>query len=442
MAKTGSAKTRPTFGVIFPKFSYRQIYSYVNLQPSNSNNNIQGFRRGPSIDIEVHSPKLSKAGREEHGRPAHRPCRRRRIGRESSRQTSTMAARKSCTHLTWADAKAKVGGDGGPSSKKPLIPKKIDHGKALTAKVIAKNGASQRDISKEKMLARRARRGEERAAAAAAKRAEEKEMRRKETMVKPFDVARNRMIALADKLQREDDLIENEEEVIKRNFREYSDIRQQMAECRELQANEILGLEAIYNTNSHDDEGNLTSNMEFRISNSSRFDVLQQHLEQWQMDTDNEEVLQNIAHHPPLSFTIQLVVDGSIAEEDGSVDLVCLLLVRVTLPPFYPSEDESSSATLVDDNPQLLPTFGIEYFVCTHRDMKCTPDKPLESLALLDEIGLTQLLAEEAKHLLPDPCAYMVVTSCLTDRLFDFVKMSVQGRHAYDQYLSRNEEDL
>ena len=36
---------------------------------------------------------------------------------------STMAARKSCTHLTWAEAKSKVGGS---SSKKPLIPKKID----------------------------------------------------------------------------------------------------------------------------------------------------------------------------------------------------------------------------------------------------------------------------------------------------------------------------
>ena len=118
------------------------------------------------------------------------------------------------------------------------------------------------------------------------------------------------------------------------------------------------------------------------------------------MDPDDQGAMQSIVQHPCLSFTIQLVVDGSITEEgdtnlrDATIDLVCLILLRVTLPPFYPSEEELSPS---GDSPHLLPAFDIEDFVCTHRDMKCTPDKPLVSLANLDEFGLKQLMTEEAK---------------------------------------------
>lgn len=71
--------------------------------------------------------------------------------------------------------------------------------------------------------------------------------------------------------------------------------------------------------------------------------------------------------------------------------------------------------------------------------MECTPNKPLESLAYLDETKLKKSLAEEAKQMLPDPCVYMVVTACLMERLFDFMKMSVHGKHILDQ--KRNGDD-
>jgi len=335
-----------------------------------------------------------------------------------------MAARKSCTHLTWAEAKAnsKVGGS---SSKKPLLPKKIDHGKALTAKVVAKNGPSREEVSKERALRRRAQRGEERAAAAAQKRAEEKERQRKERRVKPFHLAQERMIALADKLQ------------------DAPDVREEgggggdggaghiAAECRALQVDEVLGLEALYNP-----DGDGAGNRELRIARSSEFAALQELVERWQTNPDDEDTARQIESHPPLSLTIQLIVDGAAPDEEASdgsggdaEQLAAVLLLRATLPPRYPLHASSS------------PDFRIEYFVCTHRDMDCPPDKPLASLAHLDEARLKDMLAEEARHMAPDPCVYHVVEACLKERLFECVKMSVQGRHALEQYRSETRGD-
>lgn len=345
-----------------------------------------------------------------------------------------MAARKSCTHLTWAEAKSNSKVGGSSSSKKPLVPKKIDHGKALTAKVIAKNGASRDDISKEKTLMKRAKRGEERAAAAALKRAEEKERQRREMMVKPFDVARDRVIAIADELQKNCIDVRKEEDGSGKNGRQQQIIgkedQQMVAECREMQVNELLGLDAIYNTDDGED-----ANKEMRIANSADFESLQQRVEQWQIDPENEALLENVANHPHLSFTIQITVDGTIRDDHfadkGEVELTSIMLLRVTLPPLYPLGEISGAAN------NTLPTFDVEFFCCTEREMECTPDKPLESLAHLDESGLKESLAEEAMQIFPDPCVYMVVTACLMERLFEFTKLSVRGKQILDNYFSQ-----
>lgn len=339
-----------------------------------------------------------------------------------------MAARKSCTHLTWAEAKSNSGIGG---SKKPLIPKKIDHGKALTAKIIAKKGASQDEISKEKTLMRRAKRGEERAAAAALIRAEEKERQRRETMVKPLDIARGQMREKADMLQKIDDDKRKGEDSGDNDGGQGQFVtgsaQQMLAECRELQVNELLGLEAIYNTDVDDGTNN-----EFRIVDSAEFELLQKHVDQWQVDPEDEVLLKKIAEHPLLSFTIQLCVDGVVHDGEDS-ELTALLLVRVTLPSLYPLGDST-----VENS---LPAFDIEYFCCTEREMECTPDKPLESLAYLDETRLKESLCAESKEILPDPCVYMAVTACLMERLFEFMKMSIQGRHVLEKYLSQKRSE-
>lgn len=115
---------------------------------------------------------------------------------KSRHSTSAMAARKSCTKLTWDEAKAKVGISNAATKKKP-IPKSMNHGDALTAKVIARNGASQQELSQHISLMKKMRREEERAAAAAGKREEERERARAEQVVKPHEQARERMSELA-----------------------------------------------------------------------------------------------------------------------------------------------------------------------------------------------------------------------------------------------------
>lgn len=327
-----------------------------------------------------------------------------------------MAARKSCTHLTWAEAKAKVGGSTASTKTKKLIPKNIDHGKALTAKIVSKNSASKADISKEKTLLKRAKREEERALAAAAKRAEERERERIEAMVKPFDQAKERMVALAKSLQEEDasdsqgsTIMDCNNGGIDDDCHEPRDLLSsemmlQIAECRELQWNEVMGLEAIYA-----DTG------EFLIAKSSKISILQQHIEQWQMDEGDEIKLQNIVRHPPTSFTLQLTVDGTC--EGSDLDIAACLLLKVTMPSHYPL-DES-----------YIPTFEILYFMATDREAVCNPDKPLESLAYLEESLLIEALQQEAMQILPDPCVYEVMNACLMERMFEFVKMSIHAQH-------------
>lgn len=316
----------------------------------------------------------------------------------------TMAARKSCTHLTWADAK-KVGGSNGAGGKK-IIPKNTDHGKALTAKVIAKN-TSQSDISNKKTLQRRERRDEELAAAAAAKRAEEREIQRMERLVKPFELANERMIELAKKLQQEHVSVS---EIDMSNY-SIADM-QKIAECRELQLNEIMGLEAIY-----------ADTQELLVSRSSDLETLQRYIEKWQMDDDNEQTLEAILKHPPSSFTIQLTVDGACGSdgENDDMNITALLLLRVTLPALYPFDEKS------------VPVFDFDYFIATDRDAVCNPDKTIETLAHLEEYKLKDALKEEAKQILPDPCVYEVVASWLIERLFDFVTLSVHAQLQLNQ---------
>ena len=298
-------------------------------------------------------------------------------------------------------------------------------GKALTAKIVAKNGASQEDISKEKTLLKRAKRGEERAAAAALKRAEEKERQRMENMVKPYDMAKEQMIIMAGKLQKETSSTINKGEDDEWDV--YNSQQMLMiAECKEMQVNEVLGLEAIYNTDDGDDD---VANKEFCIAESSKFELLQQLIEDWQIDPESEQTLEKIVKHPPLSFTIQLVVDGTVHTDGDDVELATVILLNVTLPSLYPMGESNNN----------LPTFDIAYFCCTDRGMECTPDKPLNSLADLDETGLKESLIEEAQQLVPDPSIYMVVTACLMERIFEFVTLSVHGRHVLEQ--KRNSSD-
>ena len=346
-----------------------------------------------------------------------------------------MASRKSCTHLTWAEAKGTTGG-----TKKPLISTQVNHGKALTAKIVAKQKGSAEDKLKDKIHQRRIKKDEEKAAIMAMKRVEEKERERQMKMVRPFDQAQARLVELAERLQLDDDNnVKNnddddgDDDVGDSNNINADDISimKRVAECRELHVIEVMGIESMY----------AGTDQLLLISNTSDLDTLQHHIDEWQMDGeagsgDNDALLlQNIVQHPPTSFTIQLTIDGNVlcdndddigdngnssgnSESSSSIELAASLLLKVTLPPSYPLDGTTA------------PVFSVEYLIATDRDAICNPEKPLESSAYLDENQLYNALREEAKHILPDPCVYEVVGSWLTEHLFDYLKISVHARHA------------
>jgi len=241
-------------------------------------------------------------------------------------------------------------------------------------------------------------------------------------MVKPFDLAHARVVELAKSMQLMQ--LENNLNDVEVN-NDGDDCTSEMkivAECRELQVNEVMGIEAIYDGTD-----------QLSISNSSDLDTLQQHIEEWQMNCESEDtdetirLLRNIVQHPPTSFTVHITIDGVLCDnniDDGncnnseSIELAASLLLKVTLPALYPLDETT------------VPTFSVECFVATDRTAICNPDKPLESLANLEENRLYDALREEAKQLLPDPCVYEVVDSWLMEHLFEFMNISIHARHA------------
>ena len=303
-----------------------------------------------------------------------------------------MAARKSCTKLTWDEAKAKVGGSNANTDKRKPAPKNINHGDALTAKVIAKHGASQQEISQQKSLSKKTRRDQERALAAASRREEERERERADQVVKPHEQARRRLKELALQLA----ALSPETSTITTRDVSLSDLKR-IAECKQIQLDEIVALEAIF-----------TDTEEFLVSEASNLEDLRRKIEDYQMNEEKELLLRTLAEHPPLSFYIQLTINSSI-------DLVASVLLHVTYPQLYPLGGST-------------PHYEIDYFMVTDRTAICSADKPLESLAYLEATGLRDALNTESGQILPDPCVYEVAVSWLSDNLFDFVAIHTHGQ--------------
>jgi hypothetical protein len=312
-----------------------------------------------------------------------------------------MAARKSCTKLTWDEAKAKVGINNTATKKKP-IPKFLNHGDALTAKVIAKNVSSQPELSQHKSLLKKARREEERAAAAAAKREEDRERERAEQVVKPHEQARERMKELA--LQQS--ALQKAAAFLAAETILNSDIdlleMKQISDCKQMQLDEIMALEAIF-----------ADTEELLVSEASNVEELREKIDEYQLDEEKEVLLRSITEHPQVSLYLQQTIEG-----DG--DLVASVLLHVIYPPLYPLGGST-------------PHFQIAYFMVTNRAAVCSADKPLESLAYLEETTLRDALKTESGHILPDPCVYEVGVSWLSENLFDFVTMHTHGQHATKQ---------
>lgn len=308
-----------------------------------------------------------------------------------------MAARKSCTHLTWAEAKNKNGiSDGKGQRKNKEVLRKQDHGAVLAAKIIKKQGGDVASADNRK-LQKAYRKQEEKLAAIAAKREEERELKRLASLqeVRPYDMARERLEEILQELRATDaDVIpklDNENPIL-----HDEETQEKIAECKRMQLDEVMALEAMI------------PEYDFVVSRASKIAELEGKLEQMQYDS--------VASHTPLSYFIKLDIDNNQETSgDGYSDmnLNVLVLLRVTLPPLYLNSEGSSQ----------VPQWSFEYVMVTDKDALCSADKPLESLAWLEEDKLKQAISKEAQeNLLPYPCVFEM-TQWLVENIFEYLKM-------------------
>jgi hypothetical protein len=243
---------------------------------------------------------------------------------------------------------------------------------------------------------------EEKNAAIAAQREEERETKRLASMqeVRPYDMAREKVAELLGQLRGKtaDNLPKiNEDASVDPSLEE---TRDKIAECKQMQADEIMALEAMI------------PEEDFVISNASKLPELKEKLEQMEIDS--------IAKHPPISYFIKLDIDDyrdanpADGEKNDSMDLNALLLLRVTLPSLYlNSSGEGTSPA---------PHWDFESVMVTDKKAYCSADKPLESLAWLNEDQIKQDMSKQAKEdLLPYPCVYEMAVTLLSENIFGYL---------------------
>lgn len=308
-----------------------------------------------------------------------------------------MAARNSCTHLTWADAKNANGDSAGIKKKKGEKPKKLGH----MEKIIAKNGVTKEQIKKEKSIIKQEKRLEDKLSVIAEKRAEGRRQQLLVPKIKPHEQAQKKMSELALKHQAETTPTKS----LERNDGSDLPELQMICQCKEMQLSELMALEAIF-----------ADTEEYLLGKSSELESLQEKMEVYQADEENEAALRSVANHPPISIILQLTVpDDNQIMTEGDLELITSLLLRVTLPSTYP---------LVTETPESSPHFEVLYFTCADNLDEVNADKPIESMAFLDEVQLLEALQKECQLLLPDLSVYEVGFTWLCDNLANFLSFN------------------
>ena len=302
-----------------------------------------------------------------------------------------MAARKSCTHMTWAEAKSKSGGPPITKNKEAGRIKADTHGKLLAAKIVAKAGPSVEEQIQNRQAAKQARKDEQRQAQLQAQRDAEKERQRVEAVARPHEQALVKLQELAEAF------------VLSSSHKDDDDDDERgdatvICESKQLQLDELLALQAIY----VDTPDVLT------VAHESEWEDLQTHLERWQEDPTMTESERSIVTHPPLRLAWKRSLDNP--DEDDN-DWVAHCFVEITMPSTYP----------IIETP---PTIHIAWFMLTQKSLVVSDDKPLENWGVLDETAFLHALREHAQEWIGMPCLYEVMETWFSENLFRFISLS------------------
>jgi RWD domain len=300
-----------------------------------------------------------------------------------------MAARKSCTHMTWAEAKAKSGSAPPSKNKDAGRIKAETHGKLLAAKILAKAGPSQDEQIQNRQAAKQARKDQQRQAQLQALREAEKEKQRQEAIAKPHERALAKMKELAEGFSL------STATTVLPGMEETEVDPALVCESKQFQLDELLALQAIY----ADTPDILT------VADDSQWEDLQTKMEAWQNDP-TQETEGAVVNHPPLRIALKRSI-----EDPEDEDWIAHCLVEISMPPTYP----------VAVTP---PVIKISWFLLTQKSLVVADNKPLESLGTLDDVGLLQALTLQAQDLIGMPCLYEVMDSWFSENLFHFISIS------------------
>ena len=322
-----------------------------------------------------------------------------------------MAARNSCTKLTWGDAKNKCGVGKNKAGNK--IQQRETHGKLLAAKIISKGGPDTDTKIKNRQAAKTAKKDQKLQEELNRQHEIKKEQQRLEDFVRPNEKAMEKMKEIELDFHQRNNSSNNNSNNNSNNYikdctttnnqnndddddnDDNDDRRNILCESKQLQLDEVLALHAIY-----DDTETI------KISDASNLDELQIKLDDWQNDPDQKILQQSVIDHPIIIFTMKRSMED---EEDDDNDWVAHILINIMYQNDYPLE-------------VTPPKIQITWFTLTKKSLITSSNKPLESLGVLDEIKLIQSMSDYAQEfLLGMPSVYELLDTWLSEHLFEYI---------------------